>query len=147
MMPFERRGGGREPADALDPLLSARPRSRAAGRRSRAVWLVVPIVALVAAFGVQALRPEPVALLQLAFAASFALGVGWLVYALAGPRRERVVCPDCESPALENVDGGLCCRECGWRARATQIEDEFDADSLAERLRRRGTLGDPPRRW
>ncbi|MCK6446584.1 MAG: hypothetical protein L6Q99_09355 [Planctomycetes bacterium] len=162
MIPFERRGSDRsgEGRDrvrrgAIDPALerpsasdqAARTPNAPAARRSRGLWLVIPIVASIVVLGVQATRLEPIAALQLAFAVLFAIGVGWLVFALATPRRERVVCPDCGDPTLENTSDGLCCRECGWRARETPLDDEFDADELAERLRRRGTLGDPPRRW
>lgn len=161
MIPFERRGSdrsgegrGRARRGAIDPALelpsSRHEPTRNVGvprRRSRATWLVIPIVASIVVLGVQAARLEPIATLQLTFAILFAVGVGWLVFALATPRRERVVCPDCGDPTLENTSGGLHCRECRWRARETPLDDEFDADELAERLRQRGTLGDPPRRW
>ncbi|MCC6406360.1 MAG: hypothetical protein IT453_04275 [Planctomycetes bacterium] len=184
MMPFERRGSdrnreghGRGARGGIDPALLPSVDPRPAAVQRRALWLIVPIAALLVVLGVQAAKLEPIAVLQITFAALFAVGVGWIVFALASPRPERVICPACARPELVNFAGGVRCRACGWNGRehtrrdandearegeahegealtgppagdlADDLTDEFDVDDLARRLRGRGTLGDPPHRW
>ncbi|MBI5432255.1 MAG: hypothetical protein HZA52_05435 [Planctomycetes bacterium] len=142
MMPFERRGSdrnreshGRGARGGVDPALLPSVEPRQAPAKRRALWLFVPIAVLLVVLGLQAARLEPIAVLQIAFAALFAVGVGWIVFALASPRPERVICPACTRTELANVDGGVRCRACGWDGRELARREAdamtFDADDPA----------------
>jgi hypothetical protein len=169
MLPFERHGSDRRDhrlrPPGIDPILLEDAQPTAVRERASSRWLVVPIAVLLAAAALQFAGVDALTLLAVGFALLLALGLGWIVLIFARPSNERILCPSCLEPELEDRAGLLRCKKCAWDSELAALErrdararthverrrpapgrDTGDEDELVERLRRRGTLGDPPSR-